>query len=49
MLEMALVENIQREHLNAIEVALSYKRLMEECKLTQEKMSQRVGKKVIDK
>ena len=45
MLEMALVENIQREHLNAIEVALSYKRLMEECKLTQEKMSQRVGKK----
>ena len=37
MLEMALVENIQREHLNAIEVALSYKRLMEECKLTQEK------------
>ena len=45
MLEMALVENIQREHLNAIEVALSYKRLMEECKLTQEKMSRRVGKK----
>ena len=45
MLEMALVVNIQREHLNAIEVALSYKRLMEECKLTQEKMSQRVGKK----
>ena len=45
MLEMALVENIQREHLNAIEVALSYKRLMEECKLTQERMSERVGKK----
>ena len=45
MLEMALVENIQREQLNAIEVALSYKRLMEECKLTQEKMSRRVGKK----
>ena len=45
MLEMALVENIQREHLNTIEVALSYKRLMEECKLTQEKMSRRVGKK----
>ena len=45
MLEMALVENIQREELNAIEVALSYKRLMEECKLTQERMSKRVGKK----
>ena len=45
MLEMALVENIQREQLNAIEVALSYKRLMEECKLTQERMSERVGKK----
>ena len=45
MLEMALVENIQREQLNAIEVALSYKRLMEECKLTQERMSEKVGKK----
>ena len=45
MLEMALVENIQREQLNAIEIALSYKRLMEECKLTQERMSERVGKK----
>ena len=45
MLEMALVENIQREQLNAIEVALSYKRLLEECKLTQERMSERVGKK----
>ena len=45
MFEMALVENIQREQLNAIEVALSYKRLMEECKLTQERMSERVGKK----
>ena len=45
MLEMALVENIQREQLNAIEVALSYKRLMKECKLTQERMSERVGKK----
>ena len=45
MLEMALVENIQREKLNAIEIALSYKRLMEECKLTQERMSERVGKK----
>ncbi|PLX07146.1 MAG: chromosome partitioning protein ParB [Marinilabiliales bacterium] len=45
MLEMALVENIQREDLNAIEVAISYQRLMEECKLTQEALSQRVGKK----
>ena len=45
MLEMALVENIQREDLDAIEVALSYQRLMEECKLTQEVLSDRVGKK----
>jgi ParB family chromosome partitioning protein len=45
MLEMALVENIQREQLNPVEVALSYQRLIDECKLTQEKMSARVGKK----
>lgn len=45
MLELALVENIQREDLDAIEVALSYQRLMEECKLTQEVLSDRVGKK----
>ncbi|HAF27515.1 MAG TPA: chromosome partitioning protein ParB [Bacteroidales bacterium] len=45
MLEMALVENIQREDLDAIEVAISYQRLIEECKLTQENMSDRVGKK----
>lgn len=45
MLELALVENIQREDLDAIEVALSYQRLMEECKLTQESLSERVGKK----
>ena len=44
MLEMALVENIQRENLNAIEVALSYNRLLEECKLTHELLSQRLGK-----
>jgi ParB family chromosome partitioning protein len=44
MLEMALVENIQRENLNAIEVALSYKRLIEECSLTQEDLSKKVGK-----
>jgi ParB family chromosome partitioning protein len=45
MLEMALVENIQREELDPIEVALSYQRLIEECALTQEEMSDRVGKK----
>lgn len=45
MLEMALVENIQREDLDAIEVAISYQRLIEECDLTQENLSQRVGKK----
>lgn len=44
MLEMALVENIQRENLNSIEVAISYKRLMEECDLTTEKLAERVGK-----
>ncbi|SFD74368.1 ParB/RepB/Spo0J family partition protein [Thermophagus xiamenensis] len=45
MLELALVENIQREDLDPIEVAISYQRLMEECNLTQESMSERVGKK----
>ena len=45
MLEMALIENIQREDLDAIEIALSYQRLMEECELTQEDLSGRVGKK----
>jgi len=45
MLEMALVENIQREELDPIEVALSYERLIDECELTQEEMSNRVGKK----
>lgn len=44
MLEMALVENIQRQDLNPIEVAISYKRLLEECALTQEELSMRVGK-----
>jgi ParB family chromosome partitioning protein len=44
MLEMALVENIQRESLNALEIAISYQRLIEECELTQEELSQRVGK-----
>ena len=45
MLEMAIVENIQRENLDPIEVAMSYQRLIEECNLTQEQMADRVGKK----
>ena len=45
MLEMAIVENIQRENLDPIEVALSYQRLIDECNLTQEQMAFRVGKK----
>ncbi|NVK66606.1 MAG: ParB/RepB/Spo0J family partition protein [Flavobacteriales bacterium] len=44
MLEMALVENIQREDLNPIEVALSYERLLEECDLTQDQLSQKISK-----
>jgi ParB family chromosome partitioning protein len=44
MLEMALVENIQREDLNSIEVALSYQRLIEECSLTQDQLSQKIAK-----
>jgi ParB family chromosome partitioning protein len=44
MLEMALVENIQREDLNAIEIALSYQRLIEECSLTQDQLSQKISK-----
>lgn len=44
MLEMALIENIQRENLNAIEVALSYQRLLSECDLKQEQLGDRVGK-----
>ncbi len=45
MLEMALVENIQRSDLNAIEVAISYQRLIDECNLTHEELSGRIGKK----
>ena len=45
MEEMALIENIQREDLNAIEIALAYKKLMDSYELTQEKLSERVGKK----
>lgn len=45
MLEMALVENIQREDLDAIEVAITYQRLIDECNLTHDSLSDRVGKK----
>ena len=45
LLELALIENIQREDLNAIEVAISYQRLLDECKLPQDGLSERVGKK----
>jgi len=45
LLEMALVENIQREDLDPIEIALSYQRLLVEINLTQEKLSERIGKK----
>ncbi|WP_375446710.1 ParB/RepB/Spo0J family partition protein [uncultured Fibrella sp.] len=44
MLEMALIENIQRENLNSIEIALSYQRLITECSLKQEELGERVGK-----
>jgi ParB family chromosome partitioning protein len=44
MLEMALIENIQREELNAMEIAISYKRLQDECSLNQEQLGERVGK-----
>ena len=44
MLEYALVENIQREDLNAIEIALSYERLLSECELTQEELSEKISK-----
>jgi ParB family chromosome partitioning protein len=47
LLEMALVENIQREDLDAIEVALTYQRLLDEIGLTQENLSQRVGKEEV--
>jgi len=44
MLEMAIVENIQRKDLNPIEISLSYQRLIDECNLTQENLSERIGK-----
>ena len=45
IVEISLIENIQREDLNAIEVAISYQRLIDECNLTQDGLSERVGKK----
>ena len=45
MLEMAIVENVQREDLDPIELALSYRRLIDECQLTQDNLAERVGKK----
>ena len=45
ILALALIENIQREDLNAIEVAISYNRLIDECNLTQDALSEKVGKK----
>ncbi|MEZ5196648.1 MAG: ParB/RepB/Spo0J family partition protein [Bacteroidales bacterium] len=44
MLEMALIENIHRENLNSIEIAISYQRLIDECKITQDVLSDRIGK-----
>ena len=44
MLEMALIENIQREDLNAVEIAVSYQRLIDECNLTQEELAKKVSK-----
>lgn len=44
LLELALLENLQRQDLNAIEIGLSYRRLMEECNLTQEQVAERMGK-----
>jgi ParB family transcriptional regulator, chromosome partitioning protein len=44
MLELALVENLQREHLNPIEIAISYRRLIEECKFTQDEVARKIGK-----
>ena len=43
--EMALIENIQREDLNAIEIALTFKKLIDQYQLTQERLSERIGKK----
>ncbi|MFQ5799853.1 MAG: ParB/RepB/Spo0J family partition protein, partial [Bacteroidota bacterium] len=44
VLELALIENLQREHLNPIEIGISYQRLIDECKLSQEEIAQKIGK-----
>jgi len=44
MLELALIENVQREHLNPIDLAMGYQRLIEECNLTQEDVARKIGK-----
>ena len=44
-MEMALIENIQREDLNSLEIALAYQHLIEQYELTQERLSERIGKK----
>lgn len=44
MLELALIENVHRKNLNAIEIAISYQRLIDECELTQEQLSEKIGK-----
>ena len=44
MLEMALIENIHREDLNSLDIAISYQRLIDECKMTNEELSERIGK-----
>ena len=44
MLEMAIVENVQRENLNPVEIALGYQRLLEECEMTQEEVAKKIGK-----
>ncbi len=48
MMEMALIENIQREDLNAVEIALAYQHLLDQYELTQERLSERIGKKPND-